>query len=129
MASVLTPNLGTVHEWITSADDTSIRIWVLNGMIVRLFTSRSRNSELFNSFLGIMKESNWILLKFDYSYDQYHWCPIVLIVIEGLLISSIKYNNRNDGKAIKIKIIPGMIVQMISMFCDSNKNLLIILLL
>jgi hypothetical protein len=34
-----------------------------------------------------------------------------MIVIEGSLISSIKYNNLKDGNAIKINIIAGVIVQ------------------
>jgi len=29
-------------------------------------------------------------MKSEYSYDQYHWCPIVLIVMEGLNTSSSK---------------------------------------
>lgn len=36
------------------------------------------------------------------------------MVIEGLLISSVKYRIRRDGKAIKIKIIAGKIVQTVS---------------
>lgn len=56
--------------------------------MTRLLTSRSRNCELVISFWGIMNESNSILLKSEYSYDQYHWCPIVFRVIDGILISS-----------------------------------------
>lgn len=36
------------------------------------------------------------------------------MVIEGLLISSVKYRICRDGKAIKIKIIAGKIVQTVS---------------
>lgn len=36
------------------------------------------------------------------------------MVKEGLLISSVKYRIRRDGKAIRIKIIAGRMVQMIS---------------
>jgi len=35
-------------------------------------------------------------------------------VYNGSIISSIEYNNENDGTAIKIKITAGIIVQMIS---------------
>jgi len=41
---------------------------------------------------------------------------MVLSVILGLLTSSKRYNNRKDGSAIKIKIIAGKAVQMISIF-------------
>ena len=87
-ASTLIPMEGTVQEWITSAADTKSRIWVLNGIIVRLSTSKRRRSDIFNSLEGIMYESNSTLGKSEYSYDQYHWCPIVLIVIAGVFTSS-----------------------------------------
>lgn len=35
-----------------------------------------------------MYESNSIFLKSEYSYDQYHWCPIVLIDRAGFISSS-----------------------------------------
>lgn len=89
-ASTLIPMDGIVQEWITSAAETNNRIWVLKGITVRLSTSRSRSSFSFKSFLGIIYESNSILGKSEYSYDQYHWCPIVLIVIAGVFTSSSK---------------------------------------
>ena len=79
---------GMVHEWITSAAETKRRICVLKGIIVRLSTSRRRNSDDFRSDEGIIYESNSILGKSEYSYDQYHWWPIVLIVIAGVFTSS-----------------------------------------
>ncbi len=39
---------GIVHEWITSDDLIIFRIWVLNGIIRRLFTSNKLKD---NSFL------------------------------------------------------------------------------
>jgi hypothetical protein len=37
--------------------------------------------------------------------------------MEGLLISSNRYNNRKEGNAINIKTIAGRIVQIISIVC------------
>jgi hypothetical protein len=45
--------------------------------------------------------------------------------MSGFIDSSNKYNNRNDGNAIKINVIAGRIVQIISMVCPSNKNRLV----
>jgi hypothetical protein len=39
------------------------------------------------------------------------------------MVSSIKYNNFKEGKAIKINIIAGMMVQTISITVPSTKNL------
>lgn len=89
-ASTLIPIEGIVHEWITSAAETRSRIWVLNGITVRLSTSNRRKSFIESSPVGIMYESNSILGKSEYSYDQYHWCPIVLIVKAGVFTSSNK---------------------------------------
>jgi hypothetical protein len=50
-------------------------------------------------------------MKFEYSYPQYHWCPIAFNVRAGLWISSIKYNNRSDGIAINTRMIAGASVQ------------------
>jgi len=66
-------------------------------------------------------------LKSEYSYDQYHWCPIVFTEIDGLLVSSNIYRIRNDGSAMKINIIAGVIVQINSIICLSSKFRLIIL--
>jgi hypothetical protein len=46
----------------------------------------------------------------------------------GSLISSNKYNNRSEGKAMNNKIIAGKIVQIISINWPDKKNLLINLL-
>lgn len=64
-----------------------------------------------------------MLEKVVYSYDQYHWCPIDLIVIFVELISSVRYKILIEGIAIKIKMNIGIIVQMISMiwFCIRNR--------
>lgn len=77
-----------------------------------------------------MYESNWIFGKSEYSYLQYHWCPIALIVTEGELISSVKYRSRNDGIAKNSNVIAGKIVQIVSICCAStvtrDVNLLVI---
>jgi len=54
VASIFTPKEGIVQEWITSADVTNIRIWVLNGTTIRLSTSSNRKFQLFISFEGII---------------------------------------------------------------------------
>lgn len=59
--SIFTPNEGTVQEWMTSKDVTIIRIWELNGTTIRLSTSNKRKLNGFNSFEGIIYESNSIL--------------------------------------------------------------------
>lgn len=68
-----------------------------------------------------MYASNSIFIKSEYSYLQYHWCPTVLIVILGSLISSSMYKSRKEGKAIKISTMAGRTVQIISIVCPSNK--------
>lgn len=67
IASTLIPNDGIVHEWITSAADTRRRICVLNGITVRLSTSRSRRSISLISCEGIIYESNSTWGKSEYS--------------------------------------------------------------
>ena len=44
---------------------------------------------------------------------------MVFTVRDGLLISSIMYRIRKDGRAIKIKIIAGKTIQIVSTFCAS----------
>jgi hypothetical protein len=110
-ASALIPNLGTVQECKTSAAEIKVRICEFIGTTVRLSTSNRRIKDGPPSIEGVIYESNSILLKSEYSYDQYHWCPIVLIVIAGLKTSSNKYKIRIEGTPIKIKIKLGVIVQ------------------
>jgi len=78
---------------------------------------------LFNSF--IIYDSNSIFEKSEYSYDQNHWCPKILIVRIGHLISSIKYNRCKEGIAIKIRIIGGVVVQINSIIWFSEILILI----
>ena len=52
--------------------------------------------------------------KSEYSYLQYHWCPIALIVTDGELISSVKYKSRSDGIARNSSVIVGRIVHTVS---------------
>lgn len=44
---------------------------------------------------------------------------MVFTVREGLLISSIMYRMRRDGRAIRIRIMAGKIVQIVSTSCAS----------
>lgn len=55
-----------------------------------LSTSSKRNSLLFSWLEGIMNESNSIFEKSEYSYLQYHWCPMVLRDNLLLWISSVR---------------------------------------
>jgi len=49
---------------------------------------------------------------------------VILIVIEGILLSSIKYKFFNEGKAINTNNKDGKIVQIVSISCPSIMNLL-----
>lgn len=113
-ASALIPILGIVQAWITSFDDTNDRICVLNGKITRLSTSSKRNSFLFDDWFLNMNESNSLLLKFGYSYDQYHWCPEHFNDKWGFIDSSNKYRRWREGRAINIKNRVGITVQISS---------------
>lgn len=117
-ASIFTPSDGIVHEWITSDDETIIRVCVSAGNINRLSVSISRI--IFFLFFFIY-DSNSIFVLSEYSYDQYHWCPIAFTVIDGLIISSIRYRIFNDGKAIIINKIAGIIVQIVSVNWFSSR--------
>lgn len=63
IASAFTPSLGIVHEWITSAAVTRMRVSTPHGRIRRLSTSSRRNSPGCNSLVGVIYESNSMLLK------------------------------------------------------------------
>lgn len=118
-ASILIPKEGIVQAWITSADVIKSRVFILKGSIIRLSTSNRRKLLIFISDIGIIKESKF-KLNSGYSYDQYHWCPTILTVKEGLKDSSIKYKIRKDGRAMNISIKAGKIVQIISISCPSR---------
>jgi len=66
-ASTFTPIEGMAHECKTSAAVISTRIWDCVGSTVRLSTSRRRKPSISRSVVGIMYESNSILLKSEYS--------------------------------------------------------------
>ena len=51
---------------------------------------------------------------------------ILMSVITGLWISSIKYNSRRDGTAISTEMTAGTIVQIVSIICLSKINLFIL---
>lgn len=126
--SILMPNDGIVHEWITSIDEVRIRIGKLNGRTHRLSVSNNRNSFNFKSLDGIIYELNSISKKSEYSYLQYHWWPKHLIVNLFKWFSSVIYKIFNEGIAINIKIIIGEIVQIISIKWPWRRNRLVILL-
>lgn len=109
----------------------SRRMGKLNGMIHRLSTSRSRNSFNCNWSVGVINELNSILRKFLYSYFQYHWWAIHLMVRVFWFKSSEKYRILIDGIAIKIRMNMGIMVQIssIRLFCRRNRlvNLFLII--
>lgn len=55
-----------------------------------------------------------MFMKSEYSYLQYHWCPTVLIVRDGVLISSVKYRRCRDGTAKNTRVTAGRIVHTVS---------------
>lgn len=67
VASVLTPNLGTVHECNTSAAVTIIRIGEFIGKTTRLSVSNKRNPLAGWSSGWIIYESNSSFVKSEYS--------------------------------------------------------------
>jgi len=93
-ASTFTPNDGIVQEWITSSEDTNNRIVVFVGIIIWLDVSNNRIK--FDSCKNESKDRFFIS---EYSYDQYHWCPITLMVRAGEWYSSVIYRIFNDGNA------------------------------
>lgn len=120
-ASALIPSAGIVHEWSTSAAVIKFRICIFIGITILLSTSSNR--KLFIVLDEFMYESNSCWLKSEYSYDQYHWWPIVLIVKLGVKTSSNIYRSLIDGIPIKMRIKEGEIVQNNSNCCDSIINL------
>ena len=96
-----------------------MRISVCIGRVARWSTSSRRNWPIFNSSVGNIYESNSRCIKSEYSYLQYHWCPIVLMVIPGVEISSIKYRRRREGRARNKSTIAGRMVQIVSISCAS----------
>lgn len=94
----------------------------------RLSTSKRRKSFIWRELGEIINESKLILIKSEYSYLQYHWCPIDLIVSLLLYISSVRYRILIEGIAIKIKINIGEIVQINSIKWPCKRNRLINLL-
>jgi len=98
-----------------------------NGNTHRLSTSNKRNSFGLSCIDGIINESNLILLKSEYSYLQYHWCPIALIVIFIEWTSSLRYKILIDGTAIITRTTTGSVVHVISTIlpCSMNRSVYI----
>jgi hypothetical protein len=71
VASVLIPNLGTVHECKTSAAVTIIRINEFIGNVVWLSVSNRRNIFFSCVSWGVIYESNSTFVKSEYLYLQY----------------------------------------------------------
>jgi hypothetical protein len=114
MPSIFMPKAGMAQEWITSAAVTRRRISSCMGTTMRLSTSKRRNSPGFRLSVGIIYESYSTDWKSEYSYLQYHWCPIALILTEGCLNSSVRYRSRRDGRARNRRVTAGRIVQIVS---------------
>lgn len=71
-----------------------------------------------------INSSTWVCFIDVYSYSQYHWCPLTLMVTEGVLVSSIKYKVFKEGSAINRRNTPGITVQIDSISWPSIKYLL-----
>ena len=110
-ASVFTPILGIVQAWITSEDVDNILIIVFVGKTRELSVFNNRGS-LFSSFVMYLEKS--IGGKLLYSYVQYHWCPVDLIVRCELIVLSNIYRVFRDGTAVNTIINMGKIVQIVS---------------
>lgn len=96
IASILIPKDGIVHEWITSSEETKIRIKHLIGKIKWLKVSIKRKF-----ILSLFKiESKFKLIN---SYLQYHWCPLIFNEKSFSLNSSHIYKFLILGNPIKIK--------------------------
>jgi len=108
-----------VQAWITSADETRIRVRDRSGKKMFCLVWIKRLTSLFS-----IKLSNSCRESLVYSYDQYHWCPFAFIVKVGFFESSTRYRDFMDGRAIKINRIPGKTVQIVSISCPSSRNLL-----
>lgn len=117
VASALTPKEGMVHECKTSFDVMIIRVGVWMG-ITKWFEVSIRRLE---SDLMI-REEKFISFRLEYWYAQFHWNPIPLIDIKGLMFSSIKYNVFKEGIAINNNIKAGSLVQNNSISWASRKN-------
>lgn len=59
-------------------------------------------------------------MKSEYSYLQYHWWPILFNVRVGVLTSSIRYSNRNEGRARNRRVTAGRIVHTVSIVWASK---------
>ena len=89
-ASIFTPKDGTAQEWMTSVEVVRTRTSVLIGTTTALSDSSSRGCPGFRSSSATMSASKVKLPLSGYSYDQFHWWPIALIVISGLGVRSAK---------------------------------------
>lgn len=131
IASAFTPNEGIVQECSTSALDTKIRTFLSKGTTTRLSVSNWRNIPRPKSLSGIMYESKVKISspaqKSVYSYSQYHWWPMAFTVRLGDGESSIKYKRDKEGRAIWIRINPGIVVQIHSITWPCSRPLKIIL--
>lgn len=106
-----------VQECSTSFEVIIIRVGVWIGT-TKWFEVSIRRFELDL----IIKEEKLASLILEYWYAQFHWNPIPLIDIRGLIFSSIKYNVFKDGIAIKSNIRAGILVQNSSISWASRKN-------
>ena len=115
IASIFNPDEGMAQEWITSLDVISNRVDKFWGIIKCVEVDKIRD------FLELeIREFNFSVNRFMYSYAQCHWNPVTLILMIGFKFSSIKYSVFIDGMAMKINIRAGRVVQNISISCASK---------
>jgi hypothetical protein len=103
-------------------EEVIICIWLFIGIIILLFVSIRLNS---NFFFLIMKELNFVLLMFMYSYDQNHWFLMILIVIDELFISLFRKVVLVDFIDSSMINIVGIMVHVISIVWCSFRDLLV----
>lgn len=126
-ASTFAPREGIAQEWITSADEIIKRVedWIGIFIVSVVFINR----EMREFSINISVSLSSISLLFDNSEDQNHWCPIIFMEIWGCFVSSIKYRVLREGKAMNRRRATGKRVQIVSICCPSERNLLIFLFL
>jgi len=84
--SAFTPRAGMVQAWRTSVEEIKTWIGVLDGRTTSLSVSKRREIPVVISVF--INESKSKAPKSEYSYDQYHWWPIVFKIRGFFSLSS-----------------------------------------
>lgn len=133
-ASTFIPNCGTAQLCITSVEVIVIDRNTSVGITRRLSTSKFAFSTASTSSTLSNEKSKQSLIKpIWYSYDQYHWCPIMSIdsaVDICSILYSLLYRKPNVGMSIHMTTIVGNTRKQISsndsarlLKCSGNETL------